>query len=54
MLTVISPAKNLDYDTPPPTARHSKCQFLDEAGQLMSGLRRLAPQDIAALMGLFL
>ena len=29
MLTVISPAKTLDYDTPPVTQRYTQPQYLD-------------------------
>lgn len=52
MLLVISPAKALDYETPPVTAHHSQPAFLDEAAALIDILRPLAPQDVAALMDL--
>lgn len=52
MLFVISPAKALDYDTPPTTDRHSQPDFLDQAEQLIGILRELAPQDVAKLMSL--
>ncbi len=50
MLFVLSPAKNLNEKDPAPTAQHSQPDLLPEAEKLMQELRRLAPQDIAALM----
>ncbi len=50
MLLVISPAKNLDYETPLPTRKHSKAQLLDEAATLMEDLRQLAPHELSKLM----
>ncbi|THF63481.1 peroxide stress protein YaaA [Pseudothauera rhizosphaerae] len=52
MLFVISPAKALDYETPPSTARHTQPDFLDQSEQLIRILRELAPQDVAKLMDL--
>ncbi|MHC5348893.1 peroxide stress protein YaaA [Metapseudomonas furukawaii] len=52
MLLVISPAKTLDYDTPPVTARHTQPQFLDHAQELIQQLRELSPAQIAELMHL--
>lgn len=51
MLTVISPAKTLDFDTPPTTRRATQPQFLDRAVQLVQDARQLSPDDIRALMG---
>lgn len=50
MLTVISPAKTLDFETPLTTDEHSQPQFLSESRQLISELRKLNPDDISALM----
>ncbi len=50
MLTVISPAKTLDFETPLTTDEHSQPQFLSESRQLISELRELNPDDISALM----
>ena len=50
MLMVISPAKTLDFDTPPQTKQHSQCDFLSQSRKLMKDLRELAPQDLSALM----
>lgn len=50
MLTVISPAKTLDFDSPLPTAEHSQPQFLAESRQLIKELRALDPDAVSALM----
>ncbi len=52
MLFLISPAKALDYDTPPTTTRHTQPLFVKQASELIAVLRPKAPQEIAALMGL--
>ena len=52
MLLVISPAKTLDYDTPPATARFTQPQFLDHAQELIGQLRQMSPQQIGELMHL--
>lgn len=52
MLIVISPAKNLDYETPVPTKRHSQPKLLDDAQTLMEDLRKLAPHELSNLMGI--
>jgi len=52
MLIVISPAKNLDYDSPIPTRKHSKAAFLDDAAALVADLQQLSPQDLSKLMGI--
>ena len=51
MLTVISPAKTLDYETPPTTRKATQPQFIDRAAQLVEDAREMSPQDIRALMG---
>ncbi|WP_145007796.1 peroxide stress protein YaaA [Pseudomonas oryzihabitans] len=51
MLMVISPAKTLDYDTPPTTPRHTLPQYLEHSRELIDGLRTLAPAQVAQLMG---
>ncbi|MBE1299194.1 MAG: peroxide stress protein YaaA [Alteromonadaceae bacterium] len=50
MLTVISPAKNLDYDSPAITSEFTQPEMLSDAEQLIKRCRKLAPQDIGALM----
>ncbi|MWV17758.1 peroxide stress protein YaaA [Pseudomonas sp. L-22-4S-12] len=52
MLMVISPAKTLDYETPPATARFTQPQFLDHAQELIGQLREMSPQQIGELMHL--
>lgn len=52
MLLVISPAKTLDYDTPPVTERHTLPEHLDHAQVLVEQLRELSPQQVAELMKL--
>ncbi|HKS11792.1 MAG TPA: peroxide stress protein YaaA [Pseudomonas sp.] len=52
MLTVISPAKTLDYDTPPVTQRHTLPQYLDDSQVLVEQLRELSPPQISELMHL--
>lgn len=51
MLTLISPAKTLDFETPPHTRKTTQPQFLQEAAALVEDARRLAPDDIRELMG---
>lgn len=52
MLMVISPAKTLDYDTPPTTQRFTQPEHLDHAQVLIDQLRDLSPQQIGELMHL--
>ena len=52
MLIVISPAKNLDYETPTPTKKHTKAALLEDASELMAGLKELSPQGVSSLMGI--
>ena len=52
MLLVISPAKTLDYDTPPVTARYSFPEHLEHSQELIEQLRTLSPQQVAELMSL--
>ncbi|UVE18653.1 peroxide stress protein YaaA [Pseudomonas sp. LS44] len=52
MLMVISPAKTLDYETPPTTPRFTQPEYLDHAQELIGQLRELTPPQIAELMHL--
>jgi len=52
MLMVISPAKTLDFETPPVTKRHTQPQFLDHAQELITQLREFSPAQISELMHL--
>lgn len=51
MLTLISPAKSLDLDTPWPSRKHSQPRALEESAALVERLRTLAASDLRALMG---
>ncbi|MCF2948765.1 peroxide stress protein YaaA [Paraglaciecola aquimarina] len=50
MLVVISPAKNLDYDTPAATDIFTQPQMLDDSKTLIERCRKLTPADISSLM----
>lgn len=52
MLILISPAKTLDYETPPVTKIHTKPQFLKQSRQLIENLRNYSALDLAELMKL--
>ena len=52
MLMVISPAKTLDYETPPATPRFTQPEHLDHAQDLIHQLRDFTPAQIAELMHL--
>lgn len=52
MLIVISPAKTLDFDTPPVTKKFSQPQFLDQSQQLIDRLREFDPAQISSLMAI--
>ena len=51
MLTVISPAKTLDFETTPTTRRATQPRFLARSAQLVDDARALSPADIRELMG---
>lgn len=52
MLMVISPAKTLDYETPPATPRFTQPEHLEHAQVLIDQLRDFSPAQIAELMHL--
>ena len=52
MLMVLSPAKTLDYDTPPHTKHHTQPDFLADSQILIEVLRSKSPADIARLMSI--
>ncbi|VUD69114.1 hypothetical protein TDB9533_04480 [Thalassocella blandensis] len=52
MLIVISPAKNLDYDTAPPTKKATKALYLEQAQTLVDVLKPMAPHKLSALMSI--
>jgi cytoplasmic iron level regulating protein YaaA (DUF328/UPF0246 family) len=52
MLLVVSPAKNLDYDTPSVTPTFSMPELLDDASELIDTCRTLTPADVSSLMSI--
>lgn len=52
MITVLSPAKSLDYESRVRTRKHSEPAFLGDAGQLVSQLKKLGPKGLSGLMGI--
>lgn len=51
MLFVVSPAKNLDYESPLATQKFTQPDLLSEAEVLIERCRKLSPADISSLMG---
>lgn len=52
MLFLLSPAKALDFETPPHVPMHTQPLFVPQASELIAVLREQSPQQIAALMDL--
>jgi cytoplasmic iron level regulating protein YaaA (DUF328/UPF0246 family) len=52
MLFLLSPAKSLDYDTPPQVATHTPALFARRSAELIAVLREKTPQQIGELMKL--
>jgi uncharacterized protein len=52
MLILLSPAKSLDYDTPPQLDFHTVPDMVQESTQLVEILRELSVPDVATLMDL--
>jgi cytoplasmic iron level regulating protein YaaA (DUF328/UPF0246 family) len=52
MLFLLSPAKALDYDTPPHLATHSQPLFKRQSAELIDVLKTKSPQEISSLMKL--
>lgn len=50
MLVVVSPAKNLDFESAVPTSAYSQPALLDETEKLMKVCRTLSPADLSSLM----
>ncbi|OYD25509.1 peroxide stress protein YaaA [Oceanimonas baumannii] len=50
MLIVVSPAKTLDYDTPPVVADFTQPELLQHSAELIERARELTPADIGKLM----
>ena len=52
MLIFLSPAKSLDFTTPPHVASFTQPGYLQQSETLIRQLRHLSPADIARLMDL--
>jgi cytoplasmic iron level regulating protein YaaA (DUF328/UPF0246 family) len=52
MLMVISPAKTLDFDTPPTVDTSTQCDFLDQSAELIKILKPMTQAKVATLMDL--
>ncbi len=52
MLIVLSPAKSLDYDTPPVTDLSTTPDFVARSAELIKVLKTKSPAQIATLMGI--
>lgn len=50
MLSVISPAKNLELEQSLPSLKTSQPQLLDQAQELVEQLQRMAPHELSSLM----
>ncbi|WP_110656907.1 peroxide stress protein YaaA [Salinicola halimionae] len=52
MLSIISPAKTLDFETPPTTQDVTQPDYLDLSRELIDILRGYSPQQLSELMGI--
>jgi cytoplasmic iron level regulating protein YaaA (DUF328/UPF0246 family) len=52
MLLVVSPAKNLDFESPLPTDKYSQPELLEHSKELIAHCKKLTPADISTLMGI--
>ena len=52
MITVISPAKTLDFTTPPTTKTFSQPRFIKQAEKLAGLCKQMSPNDLSKLMGI--
>ncbi|WP_280567813.1 peroxide stress protein YaaA [Chromohalobacter sp. 296-RDG] len=52
MLSVISPAKTLDFKTSPTTATYTQPEYLEQSAELIEILRDYSPQRLSELMGI--
>lgn len=50
MLVVVSPAKNLDFETPPITSASTQPDFLKQSQELVKVCRKLSPAKLSSLM----
>ena len=52
MIVVLSPAKSLDFVTPPVVPSHTQPGFLDQSQLLIDRLREFSPLELSQLMGI--
>lgn len=52
MLSVISPAKSLDFESSPPFKTHTQPDYLESSKTLIDLLRKLTPAQLSSLMGI--
>lgn len=52
MLFVLSPAKSLDFETPPSTKQYTQPEFVSNSKKLIQVLRTYSPAQISSLMGI--
>ncbi|MGC3875088.1 peroxide stress protein YaaA [Halomonas sp. GXIMD04776] len=52
MLSVISPAKTLDFETPPTSDQYTQPDYLEQSRVLIGILRDYSPHQLAQLMGI--
>jgi hypothetical protein len=52
MITLLSPAKSLDYESPLPTRKATQPRLLDRAEELVAVMRTKSPDEVADLMHL--
>ena len=52
MLLVVSPAKNLDYESPVATDKYTQPELLEHSEVLIKKCKTLTPADISSLMGI--
>ncbi|KGK00417.1 peroxide stress protein YaaA [Thalassotalea sp. ND16A] len=52
MLIVVSPAKNLDFESDLATTEYSQPELLDHSEQLIKRCLKLTPADLSSLMGI--
>ncbi|EWH09876.1 hypothetical protein DS2_10532 [Catenovulum agarivorans DS-2] len=52
MIIVISPAKNLDYETDVPTSEYTQPELLADSKDLADVCKKLTPLDLSNLMGI--
>jgi cytoplasmic iron level regulating protein YaaA (DUF328/UPF0246 family) len=52
MLSVVSPAKSLDFDSPGRSRKSTEPAFLEESSRLIADLKKLTPENLSELMNI--